>query len=62
MTIHVDHCVEILRQRLICTADVSVIWYWWRSDTSPPKLVPKVGLPHTCRNFDKIQKWAFDRW
>ncbi|KAL5340873.1 hypothetical protein BJX70DRAFT_396256 [Aspergillus crustosus] len=56
---HLDHCSESLRQSLMCSSDVSTItWVWsdevkrWQADGRSV---------HTCRDFGKIQEWAFGR-
>lgn len=47
-----DHCIEMLRINLMCTADVTpitaVIPTWKNSPT------PDFSTVHTCRNFNKI--------
>ena len=52
---HVHHCLDVLRQDIMCTAD----------DTP----MPGVALPHTvgdgmvmqCRNWDKLIEWSQHR-
>ncbi|KAF5514418.1 hypothetical protein CGCF413_v001627 [Colletotrichum fructicola] len=53
---HLDHCIDLLRQSIQCTGDVvpNVFQY-----------SPKYGdvrarstVVHECRNFGKIQEWA----
>ncbi|KAF9889812.1 hypothetical protein FE257_006902 [Aspergillus nanangensis] len=56
---HVSHCLDILRQQLMCTVDVGVlgqVWVW------PDNPVPFVDFntQHKCRNFDEIRQWAQD--
>ncbi|KAL0568460.1 hypothetical protein V5O48_013525 [Marasmius crinis-equi] len=53
---HIDHCIEHLRQSLICSSDVSLIVWQWSSEKN--RSVFQSGTPHTCRNFDKIAEWA----
>ncbi|KAF9882288.1 ABC multidrug transporter [Colletotrichum karsti] len=56
---HLDHCIDSLRQSIQCTGDVvpNVFQY-----------SPKYGgvrarstVVHECRNFNKIQEWAAER-
>ncbi len=53
-----DHCIESIRQSLVCNADTSVVTYEW----IPTELLqPQIGVVHSCKNFDKIHDWAWDR-
>jgi len=56
---HVSHCVDTIRQSLMCSADVSVnVWQW------SPELSVVVGYStqaHSCRNFEKLRDWAQSR-
>ncbi|KAI0969597.1 hypothetical protein F4678DRAFT_473799 [Xylaria arbuscula] len=54
-----DHCLDQVRQALICSADVSVVYFAW-SDVVQG-LRPHVENKHTCRNYDKILDWAKDK-
>ena len=53
-----DHCVEILRTKLMCAADVSVFTYQASSDKRQP--LPDYESNHVCRDFGKIKQWASD--
>ncbi|OJJ47404.1 hypothetical protein ASPZODRAFT_16085 [Penicilliopsis zonata CBS 506.65] len=57
---HVDHCIDYLRQTIMCHSDVTPI-------THIPKpshhqrgapWMPNFASKHTCRNFWKIHEWA----
>lgn len=56
---HVSHCVDTIRQSLMCNADISVnVWQW------SAKLSAVVGYStqaHSCRNFEKLKNWARSR-
>jgi hypothetical protein len=53
---HIGHCIDSIRQSLMCSSDISVIVWQWRNET---QLVhPHGGIVHTCRNFEKISEWA----
>lgn len=58
-TVHIDHCIDQLRQSLMCTADVSPIPYQWYD--SLDSYMPATGSVHTCRDFEAIHKWAKGR-
>lgn len=51
-----DHCLDQVRQALICQADVSVVYFEWSEIVQG--LRPRVDNQHTCRDFDKILDWA----
>ncbi|KAF8812984.1 hypothetical protein BYT27DRAFT_7181937 [Phlegmacium glaucopus] len=52
---HLDHCIEMIRQNLMCIADVGVISYDWVSGWEVP--FPDFNTYHKCRNFDDILDW-----
>ncbi|KAF8999311.1 hypothetical protein BDQ17DRAFT_1179819, partial [Cyathus striatus] len=49
------HCIEMLRQWLMCTSDIGVITYDWIQGRHEPHL--NFSTKHTCQNFDKIFAW-----
>lgn len=56
---HRDHCLEHVRQYIMCHADMAPI---------PTKYFKSIDrnyvlsdMPHVCRNFDKLQDWILDR-
>jgi len=53
---HIGHCVDALRQSLMCSSDVSVIVWQWEKETQ--RVHPQAEVVHTCRNFDKIRDWG----
>ncbi|KAI1119425.1 hypothetical protein F5Y14DRAFT_395250 [Nemania sp. NC0429] len=57
--LHVDHCLDQVRQALLCNADVSVVYFQW-SDVVEG-LRPRVDNKHTCRDYSKILDWAKSR-
>ncbi|KAJ3510759.1 hypothetical protein NLJ89_g4492 [Agrocybe chaxingu] len=52
------HCVEIIRQSLMCSADVAMITYEWVKGFRLP--YPDFNTKHQCRNYQKILDWAND--
>ncbi|KAJ7263055.1 hypothetical protein C8J57DRAFT_1334565 [Mycena rebaudengoi] len=58
-TEHVYHCVDWIRQSLMCAGDTSVIVWQW-ADFAKESIV-KGNVAHTCRNFEKLQDWAKER-
>ncbi|KDR66681.1 hypothetical protein GALMADRAFT_80543, partial [Galerina marginata CBS 339.88] len=56
---HIGHCLDSIRQSLICSADVSVLVWQWNEELQ--KNIRRHDVPHTCRKFNKIQAWAKER-
>ncbi|KAJ7222515.1 hypothetical protein GGX14DRAFT_428972 [Mycena pura] len=56
---HLRHCIGVIRQSLMCYADVTpVVWQW---STKFQEAEQRDDLLHTCRDFDAIQSWAMER-
>lgn len=56
--LHMDHCADLLRQKLMCDADVGVITYSWIKGHYIPH--PNFNVQHKCRNFDTVLNWAIE--
>ena len=56
---HWDHCIESIRQSLVCSADVSPLVWQWVDRVQEVRLAG--NIIHTCRNFEKIRRWALER-
>ncbi|KAL4758356.1 oxidase ustYa family protein [Aspergillus foveolatus] len=54
---HVSHCLDILRQQLMCTIDVGVLGQVWVHPNHPSPFVD-FNTEHVCRNFEDIREWA----
>ncbi|CAL1712047.1 unnamed protein product [Somion occarium] len=53
---HLNHCVDNIRQSIMCSADISVIvWKWNDAENTA---FPRMDTVHSCRNFNKIVDWA----
>lgn len=56
---HTDHCVNIIRENILCNADTTPnVWKW---DEERQISFPHFDSIHTCRNFDAIRDWAKSR-
>ncbi|KAG1883827.1 hypothetical protein F4604DRAFT_1516758, partial [Suillus subluteus] len=51
-----DHCIEMIRQNIMCNADVKMITWDWVQGLDTP--YPNFNTRHQCRNFEKILDWA----
>ena len=56
---HVGHCIDSIRESIMCMSDISVnVWQWDLVHNLSHSLGNSL---HTCRNFDDIRSWAYDR-
>ncbi|TAQ87319.1 hypothetical protein B7494_g4369 [Chlorociboria aeruginascens] len=55
---HMDHCADMLRQKLMCDADVHLLTYNWVEGHDAPH--PNFNIPRQCRNFEAVKKYALD--
>ncbi|KAF5313157.1 hypothetical protein D9619_003702 [Psilocybe cf. subviscida] len=56
---HIGHCIDSIRQSLMCHADTStIVWQW---DEKQQKTTFRGNVAHTCRDFEAIQDWARER-
>ncbi|KAK7047091.1 hypothetical protein VNI00_006755 [Paramarasmius palmivorus] len=53
---HIAHCIDHLRQSIMCASDVSTIVWQWIPERN--RTMGRSGVPHTCRDFEKISEWA----
>ena len=56
---HLEHCLELLRQSLMCNADMSIITFHWGHLQATP--LANWTFPHTCKSWDAIEDWASQR-
>lgn len=50
-----EHCVEILRQTLMCHGDITLLTYNWVKGRQMP--YPNFNTVHTCKKWDKLVEW-----
>ncbi|GFN17143.1 oxidase ustYa family protein [Aspergillus tubingensis] len=53
---HLDHCIDILRQKLMCDADVGILTYVWVKGHKDP--FPDFNVHHKCRDFRAVKQWV----
>ncbi|KAF9220030.1 hypothetical protein BS17DRAFT_358952 [Gyrodon lividus] len=53
---HLGHCVEIIRQKLMCTADLTMVTYDWVQGLADP--YPNLSTVHQCVDYEKIIGWS----
>lgn len=54
-----DHCVDDIRQALMCHADTSIVTFDWRPNWRRPW--PNFSVDHTCVDWDALDDWAAER-
>lgn len=57
---HLDHCLEDLRQTVMCQADFSIITYDWLPNYRRPWANFKVD--GECMNWEALDSWAGERF
>ncbi|PKK42873.1 hypothetical protein CI102_11911, partial [Trichoderma harzianum] len=57
--IHQEHCIDHIRQMLMCSGDMTLIPTEW-TDYLERNYVNS-DVPHTCRNFAKLRDWVVSR-
>ncbi|KAK6379299.1 hypothetical protein LTS17_006217 [Exophiala oligosperma] len=55
---HVDHCIDMLRQQIMCTADTGLTTYVWVDGYQLP--YPDFSTYHQCRDFERIKGWVVE--
>ncbi|OTB09043.1 hypothetical protein M426DRAFT_316337 [Hypoxylon sp. CI-4A] len=56
---HYEHCVDYIRQSLMCQFDTGIIPYNWVLDHQNP--TPNANTHHKCVNWDALQDWLKKR-
>ncbi|GKZ68965.1 hypothetical protein AnigIFM60653_011613 [Aspergillus niger] len=51
-----EHCIDNLRQNIMCKADIALLTFTWDPTDRAPK--PNFVVEHECANWDKVDKWA----
>ncbi|KAK6336234.1 hypothetical protein TWF696_001796 [Orbilia brochopaga] len=57
--IHLDHCINIIRQSVQCFSDVTPYVFQWSEEAQAVHAYANVV--HTCRNFEAVREWALER-
>ena len=56
---HLGHCIDTLRQALMCHADTTP--YVWQYDTKSDRINLYQETMHMCVDFNAIREWAGER-
>ncbi|KAI0189057.1 hypothetical protein F4808DRAFT_454100 [Astrocystis sublimbata] len=57
-SMHIDHCLEVLREGIMCNADISMNTFFWKD---PRTIKGDRSGARKCTNWDRIQDWADNR-
>ncbi|KAK1828687.1 hypothetical protein QBC39DRAFT_264567 [Podospora conica] len=60
LQLHVSHCIDTIRQVLMCNVDTRVLGQVWY-DKEHPRAFPDFNSQHTCKNYDAVRAWAEER-
>ncbi|KAJ5971858.1 uncharacterized protein N7479_001776 [Penicillium vulpinum] len=58
---HMDHCIDYLRQSIMCHSDLTPLVHIPRpggARDDGTAWIPNLAVKHTCRDFWKIHEWA----
>lgn len=55
---HISHCLDALREAIMCASDVSVITWKWNNKAQ--RALGHGDVVHSCRNFEKIRDWSIE--
>jgi hypothetical protein len=56
---HYGHCIDFIRQSLMCHFDTSLVTYDWVLDHQTP--TPNGNVMHKCVDWDVLQRWLGGR-
>lgn len=56
---HLEHCVETLRQTIMCHGDISLLTYNWVEGRDMP--YPNFNTVHTCKKWETLTEWNMER-
>jgi hypothetical protein len=54
--LHVDHCAEYLRRRIMCTSDMGLLPYIWLGNDGD--VVGDFSRMYTCRNYEPVRSFV----
>lgn len=57
---HLNHCIDILRQQLLCSMSTDIITYRWVEGQSIPQ--PDFSVNKVCKNQEQISNWLEKKW
>lgn len=58
---HVDHCIELLREAIICHADPTLSGFRWIQNDGTYHLTVEAPGYHKCVNWERLRVWNDER-
>ncbi|KAI0439379.1 hypothetical protein F4803DRAFT_531539 [Xylaria telfairii] len=57
---HITHCLDTIRQVLICNVDTGVLGQVWTRQLrmENPQAFPDFNTKHKCKNYEAVRAWA----
>jgi hypothetical protein len=52
---HYEHCVDVIRSRLMCTADSQLVTFRWVEHVDGP--YPYFNTEHMCNDYEALLEW-----
>ena len=53
---HISHCLDALREEIMCASDISVITWAWNEKAQ--RSLGHGDIVHSCRSFESIRDWS----
>lgn len=53
--LHFEHCIDMLRQKLMCDADPGIITFRWVEGKTGP--YPDFNTKHKCQDYQSLLDW-----
>ena len=57
--LHLRHCVDMLMQHLLCTADTGMLTYRWMEDSEDPE--PDMSVNRKCKDWRQLVDYRDER-
>ncbi|KAJ5279203.1 hypothetical protein N7478_004575 [Penicillium angulare] len=57
--LHVEHCLDYVRQAIMCNSDLTPVPLTWYE--SAQTFGPDFRTTHTCRDFEGLLQWSLMR-
>ncbi|KAL1971990.1 hypothetical protein VTN31DRAFT_7209 [Thermomyces dupontii] len=57
--LHYEHCIDVIRQTIMCDFDTTLLSYDWVADHHVP--TPNTNVMHKCIDWDALQAWLRER-
>ena len=57
----IDHCLEMLREAIICRGDTTLSTFEWIPGTDPPAPTVVARGRHRCVDWESLMAWVRER-